>query len=184
VAESVKAFADAFNELRTAITGLQQDELQGDSSLLSIERSLFSIINTPATGLPSGLSYLTEIGVSFQKDGTMIVEDSRLDSALANNFNAVSEVFATSGQGYANRLDTLVDTWLQVDGLLDIRTNSLDDRKRSLEDDELRLEYRLTQIEERFRSQFTMLDTLLGNLQGTSDYLAQQLDNLPGFTEQ
>ena len=184
VADSVRAFVDAFNEMRSTITGLQKGELQGDGSLLSIERSLFSVINTPATGLPSGLSYLTEIGVSFLKDGTMTVDDADLDSALTNNFNAVSEIFTTTGQGYANRMDTLVDNWLQVGGLLDIRTDSLDDRKDSLQDDELRLEYRLTQIEARYRAQFSALDTLLGNLQGTSEYLSQQLDNLPGFVDQ
>lgn len=184
VADSVRAFVDAFNEMRSTLGGLQKNELQGDGSLLSIERSLFSVINTPATGLPSGLSYLTEIGVSFQKDGTMTVDDADLDSALTNNFNAVSEIFATTGQGYANRMDTLVDNWLQVGGLLDIRTDSLDDRKDSLQDDGLRLEYRLTQIEARYRAQFSALDTLLGNLQGTSEYLSQQLDNLPGFVDQ
>jgi flagellar hook-associated protein 2 len=181
VASSVHAFADAFNELRNTIKDLRANQLEADGSLLSIERRLFSVINTPASGLNSGLSYLTQVGVSFMKDGTMVVEEGDLKSALDNDFSAVQEVFATEGQGFANRLDTLVGGWLGTDGLLDIRTHSIEDQKRSLEDRQFSLEHRLSLIETRYRSQFTMLDTLMGNLQVTSDYLTNQLQNLPGF---
>ena len=34
-------------------------------------------------------------------------------------------------------------------------------------------------IEDRYRKQFTAMDTLLASLTSTSNYLAQQLENLP-----
>jgi len=43
------------------------------------------------------------------------------------------------------------------------------------------LEYRMGQIEAGLYAQFTRLDTLLGSMQVTSDYLAQQLQLLPSF---
>jgi flagellar capping protein FliD len=39
----------------------------------------------------------------------------------------------------------------------------------------------MTQIEAGLYAQFTQLDTLLGSLQVTSDYLSQQLQMLPGL---
>ncbi len=82
--------------------------------LFSVERGLRNIMNAPASGLPSGLSYLGEIGVSFSRDGVLTVDKTKVESALTNNFNAVSELFSTTGQGFANRLDTLVDGWLAI----------------------------------------------------------------------
>jgi flagellar hook-associated protein 2 len=177
----VQAFADAYNEVMSAINNLRDNELATDSLLYSVESGLRNIMNSPASGLPSGLSYLGEIGVSFSREGILTVDTGDVESTLINDFNAVAELFATDGQGFANRLDTLVDGWLATDGLIDGRTDSLDDSKRRLEDREVSLEYRLSQIEARLFAQFSQLDTLLTSLQGTSNYLTQQLAQLPTY---
>ncbi|MBT8120974.1 MAG: flagellar filament capping protein FliD [Gammaproteobacteria bacterium] len=183
VTDNVQAFADAYNEVKTAVENLRADELATDSLLFSVERGLRNIMNAPASGLPSGLSYLGEIGVSFSRDGVLTVDKTKVESALTNNFNAVSELFSTTGQGFANRLDTLVDGWLASDGLIDGRTDSLDGNKRLLEKREESLEYRMSQIERRLFAQFSQLDTLLGSLQTTSAFLSQSLGQLPGASD-
>jgi flagellar hook-associated protein 2 len=181
VAGSVQAFADAYNEIMTAIETLRGDELSTDSALFSIEQGLRSVINTPASGLNSGLAYLAEVGVTFSREGILTVNATQVESVLANNFNAVSELFSTDGQGFANRLDALVDGWLGVDGLIKGRTDGLDSRKSLLQSREESLEYRMGQIEASLYAEFTRLDTLLGSMQVTSDYLSQQLQLLPSF---
>jgi len=183
VTDNVQAFADAYNEVKSAVDKLRADELATDSLLFSVERGLRNIMNAPASGLPSGLSYLGEIGVSFSRDGVLTVDKTKVESALTNNFNAVSELFSTTGQGFANRLDTLVDGWLASDGLIDGRTDSLDGNKRLLEKREESLEYRMSQIERRLFAQFSQLDTLLGSLQTTSAFLSQSLGQLPGASD-
>jgi len=181
VADNVQAFADAYNEIQTAIDGLRDNELATDSLLFSIENGLRNIMNSPASGLPSGLSYLGEIGVTFSREGVLTVDAADVESALTNDFNAVSELFSTTGQGFANRLDTLVDGWLAIDGLIDGRTDSLDSSKRLLETREESLEYRMSQIEARLFAQFSQLDTLISGLQSTSSFLTQQLSQLPTY---
>jgi flagellar hook-associated protein 2 len=183
VTDNVQAFADAYNEVMTAVDNLRANELATDSLLFSVERGLRGIMNSPASGLPSGLSYLGEIGVTFSRDGVLTVDKTDVESALTNNFNAVTELFATAGQGFANRLDTMVNGWLASDGLIDGRTDSLDDNKRLLEKREESLEYRMTQIERRLFAQFSQLDTLLGSLQTTSAFLSQSLGQLPGAND-
>lgn len=180
VATSVQSFADAYNELRTAIGELRGGELEADSILLTIERRLQGILNTPASGLTSGYSYLTQVGVSFQKDGTLTVDSSALDAVLETEFGALAELFASAGQGFAHRLDSQIDDWLDVDGLLDIRSEGIESRQRYLENRELALERRLSLVEERYRAQFTVLDSMLADLQATSSFLTQQLEVLPG----
>jgi flagellar hook-associated protein 2 len=181
VADSVQAFADAYNDILSTIQTLRDGELATDSALFSVERGLRSVMNTPASGLPSGLTYLGEIGLTFSREGILTVDASAVESALTSDFNAVSELFSTTGQGYASRLDTLVDGWLDINGLIKGRTDGLDSSRRLLETREESLEYRMTQIEAGLYAQFTQLDTLLGSLQVTSDYLSQQLQMLPGL---
>jgi len=181
VSDSVQAFADAYNEILSTIKTLRDGELATDSSMLSVERGLRNIMNTPASGLPSGLSYLGDIGLAFSREGLLTVDANNVEDALTSDFNAVSELFSTAGQGFASRMDTLVDGWLAIDGLIRSRTDGLDSNKRLLETREQSLEYRMTQIEAGLYAQFTKLDTLLGSLQVTSDYLSQQMQMLPSI---
>jgi len=181
VSDSVQAFADAYNNILSTIQTLRDGDLATDSALFSVERGLRNVMNTPASGLPSGLGYLGEIGLTFSREGTLTVDANDVEGALTNDFNAVSELFSTAGQGFASRLDSLVGGWLDIDGLIKGRTDGLDSSKRLLETREASLQYRMTQVEAGLRAQFSQLDTLLGGLQVTSNYLSQQLQMLPNI---
>ncbi len=178
VQESVEGFADAYNDLRSTIRSLREGQLEADSTLLSIERGLLGILNDPtSTGT---FSHLTEIGVSIQKDGTMSVNGSRLENALNTDYSAVAELFADADTGYAVRLGSLAGMWLEDGGLIESRTDGLDSRIEDLEDRQSAMDRRLAQVEARYLKQFSNLDSLMSQLQGTSSFLTSQLAALPG----
>ena len=178
VQESVQHFADAYNDLRSSIRSLREGQLEADSTLLSIERGVLGILNNP-TGAGTFV-HLTEIGVSLQKDGTMSVNSSRMDAALNSDFSAVAELFADTNNGYAVRLGALAGTWLENGGLIESRTDGLDSRITDLEDRQSAMDRRLAQVESRYLKQFSSLDSLMSQLQGTSSFLTSQLASLPG----
>ena len=178
VEESVQAFADAFNELRAQIKSLRSGELEADSSLLSMERTMLSVLNTPATG--GVFSVLSEAGLSMQKDGNMTLSSSDLQTALQTDFDGVAQLFAAYTQGFANRLSTFADNWLGSGGMLEARTDGLEARVENLVDRQISFERRLETIESRYLTQFSALDALVGQLQGTSQFLTSQLSQLPG----
>jgi flagellar hook-associated protein 2 len=178
VEASVQTFADAFNELRSAIKGFRNGRLEADSSLLSIERRVFSILNSPATG--GTFSVLSEIGLSMQKDGNMTLSNSDLQTALQTDFDGVAQLFASDTQGFAKRLADMADSLLASDGLLETRTDGLEARVDDLVDRQVSFERNLGAIESRYRTQFAALDALVGQLQGTSQFLTSQLAQLPG----
>ena len=178
VEESVQGFADAYNDLRSTIRSLREGQLEADSTLLSIERGLLGILNNPTAS--GTFSHLTEIGVSIQKDGTMSVNNSRLGEALNADYSAVAELFANADSGYAVRLGSLTGMWLEDGGLIDSRTDGLDSRIEDLEDRQSAMDRRLAQVEARYLKQFSSLDSLMSQLQGTSNFLASQLASLPG----
>lgn len=178
VEASVQAFADAFNELRSAIRGFRSGQLEADSSLLSIERRVFSVLNTPATG--GTYSVLSDIGLSMQKDGNMTLSNNNLQAALQTDFDGVAELFASDTQGFAKRLADLADSLLASDGMLESRTDGLEARVNDLVERQITFERNLTAVESRYRAQFSALDALVGQLQGTGNFLTSQLAQLPG----
>lgn len=82
-------------------------------------------------------------------------------------------------RGIAYQLNALVSGFLDSDGILDTRTDSLQERADEIDDQREVLERRMEALEARYRSQFTALDTLLSQLQSTSSFLTQQLASLP-----
>ena len=82
--------------------------------------------------------------------------------------------------GYAYRLDQLSTQLLGNSGPITSRTTGINSSISGINDRRIVLNRRLVDIEKRYRTQFTALDTLLAKLRTTSDYLTQQLKTLPG----
>jgi flagellar hook-associated protein 2 len=55
------------------------------------------MLNTPVNGA-GALSSLPDVGVTFQSDGTLAVDQTKLNAALSSNFNDVAALFDTVGQ--------------------------------------------------------------------------------------
>jgi flagellar hook-associated protein 2 len=135
--------------------------------------------NTPPAGLNGDFSYLTEVGVSFLRDGSLSLDGADLESAIASDFSGVAEIFANDDQGYLFRLDSVIQGFVEFNGQLDTRKGSLNDRINSVDDRIFDMEFRLGLREKTLLDQFSALDTLMGQLQGTSDFLTRQLAALP-----
>jgi flagellar hook-associated protein 2 len=82
-------------------------------------------------------------------------------------------------RGIADQLNTLIGRFLEADGILDSRTDGLESRVDRLDDQRDRLDLRMESLEAFYRARFNALDTLLAQLQSTSNFLTQQLAALP-----
>lgn len=106
VAASVNAFVKAYNDVSKTLSDMsaynastkQAAILQGDSSVRSIQFQLRNTLTAALSGVGTGYSNLSQIGVAFQKDGTLTVDGSKLQSAMDNNFNDLAAVFAATGR--------------------------------------------------------------------------------------
>ncbi|MEC9341373.1 MAG: flagellar filament capping protein FliD, partial [Pseudomonadota bacterium] len=65
-------------------------------------------------------------------------------------------------------------------GSIDARTSGIETSLGRIEDRRDALDRRLTSLENRLRAQFSAMDALVAQLTATSDFLADQLANLPG----
>ena len=60
--------------------------------------------------------------------------------------------------------------------MLIARENRIDDSLDDIAEDRLEVVARMESLEERYTKQFTAMDTLVSQLQGTSDFLTNQMD--------
>lgn len=178
ILESVEAFAAAFNALRTEINNQRKGQLEADSTLLTLERQIFDVLNAGTSIEGSSFSYLIEAGVSINKQGVMEVDSDRITDIMNTDFDSFTNLFASENGGFAAKLSTLADGWLANDGLIDSREDGLNTQVEGIDDQILRMEDRMISVEARIRAQFTALDTLVSSLNNTSSFLTQQLASL------
>ncbi|WP_036169391.1 flagellar filament capping protein FliD [Massilia sp. 9096] len=105
VTTAINGFVKAYNTLNSTISGLtaynpdtkQAGALQGDFTARSIQTQLRAALGNAVQGL-DGMTTLSQIGVSFQKDGTLAVDSTKLNTAMTNNFSDIAGLFAAVGQ--------------------------------------------------------------------------------------
>lgn len=102
VRDAIENFVAAFNTVATTASNLtafnpetrQAAPLQGDPTARSLINQLRSALSSPAEGFDGPFSTLTELGLRTQADGTLAIDDTALDAALADDFDSVAGVFA------------------------------------------------------------------------------------------
>jgi flagellar hook-associated protein 2 len=137
-----------------------------------------SVINATPSGLSGDLSYLFDVGLEIDKDGVMSLNSSSLSDQISTNLDSVIELFSDDDQGYAFRLNELLENVLDSDGLLDSKEDGINARIDDVQDAQEDMRYRLEIIEARYQAEYAALDTLMSSLTATSSYLDQQLSIL------
>lgn len=183
---TLKDFAKAYSDLATLIatdtkydaTTKKAGVLQGDSAITGLLNRLRGVLGQ-ASGASSVFSRLSDIGLEQQRDGTLTVNATKLDNAVAN-LAQLKAAFANDDlddalDGFATRFRVLADQVLGTDGSLSTRADSLADKLKRNQDSQERLEDRLAMTEKRLEKQYSNLDARLGVLNSLSTYVTQQV---------
>ncbi len=122
-------------------------------------------------------------------DGVAAAASGNTLTSLAGDSKGISVEIVAGGpgprgtvsltRGIAGQLDDLLDAFLQSDGIIASREESINESLDGIEDDRLRLQDRLAALEARLIRQFSALDVLVAQFNQTSNFLTQQLANLP-----
>jgi flagellar hook-associated protein 2 len=193
VVNAVTAFVTAYNAVVTQNNTLGAYDassktasiLTGDATLRSIQTKLGSLLGSRVSGVSGGLSRLSDIGVSLQKDGSLTLDTSKLTQALNDPNKDIGSLFSqtTDGnKGIAVQFNDWLSQTTGASGTLAHRVDGINTSIKDLDDQRDALNTRLVTIEARYRAQYAALDSLISNMNTTSNFLEQQLANLPGAT--
>jgi flagellar hook-associated protein 2 len=154
--------------------------LFGDQGLRNLVFQLRRELGASVPDADPSVDMLSKIGVSVALDGKMSVDGAKLDAALSSDFNGVGDLFAAPDVGLAVKLDKLLDPYLQTGGVFDNRDASIKSSIADIDDQREALNVRLQMLQARYLKQFNALDGLLAQMNSTSNFLTQQLSQLPG----
>lgn len=193
VTANIKKFVAAYNKLiktsneLTSVTQVGEGKapvvggLVGDATVRGLLSGVRNELVNPAD--QDGVRVLADLGISTQKDGTLKIDDAKLSTALADNFDAVGAFF-TGDNGLMSRVDKRIDGFIQTGGVLEQRMKGLQTTLTGIDKQRETLNRRVEQIQTRLFAQFNAMDALVGRLNDTSARLTQALGSLPGVVKQ
>jgi len=167
----ISSYNTALGALRTQSAaggeGKTAGPLSGDAAPRAIMQSLRNAV---------GGSYasLSALGLKTAVDGSLSLDGSKFDTAIAANPLAVKNLFG-EGAEFGKNLRDMLHNFIGDQGLLADRSKSLDSRMKSVTEQRAGLDARMERLEASYRRQFTALDAMMAQMQGTSSYIAQQL---------
>jgi flagellar hook-associated protein 2 len=188
---AIDSFVKAYNESLTTLKSLTTynaevktgSTLTGDATARGIQSQVRSLVGGALSGL-GNTTRLADIGITFDKEGKLAVDGGKLDTALKDPKRSVAAFFTGSGdtKGFAATVADGLKSYLDNEGLLAGRTESLNSSIKLLGKQRTALELRLQNVEKRYTAQFNALDSTISSLTQTSTYLTQQLANLSTST--
>lgn len=180
---AVQGFVTAYNNVLTTLAQVSAYDpanktaqaLNGDAFVRSATRSLREFVGGAfSAAADAGV----DLGVQTAVDGKLTFNAAEFSNALAADPDAIKSLYSGEDAALTRGLTSYLDGLLSANGVLSQRSQSLDAATKQIARDNEALDRRLAGIEARYRKQFIALDSLLGKLNNTSQYLSQQLAGL------
>jgi flagellar hook-associated protein 2 len=186
VKAKIQAFVDAYNEVFKVVNaqsgeGLGTNTLSGDSTVRTIETSLQRLISGPIGGLTDGSGnslVLADLGVKTNRDGTLTLDTADLDEALTADFSRAARYFAGDGSesGMSGLIGELIEGYITgSESLIEARKSGIQTQIDGNDDRIESLELYIERFETNLRTQFTLLETTISQLNSQGAALAQIL---------
>lgn len=105
ISEAVGKFVKSYNSLKGVLnqataynaTTKKASLLTGDSAIRNMNSQIQRVMGDMVTGLSSNLKSLADIGITTARDGTLNLDNAKLNAALSQNIDEFSGLFATTG---------------------------------------------------------------------------------------
>jgi len=162
----------------------------GDLTLNQLKSRLLQTVTAPyPTSLERDLTLLAQIGIGTNATrgagyeparlrGYLEIDEKKLDAALENKIPAVKELFAsdTSGDmlmdtGVAYNVDTIVKPFVEVGGIISLKTSTLDSRITQDERRVSTMERQLAEKEQDLKIQYAKMEAAYGRMESMSNSL-------------
>ncbi len=202
VKDAVKKFVEQYNstvdfirskttEKRVVNPENDADALKGvlyaDTGLSGLLSSLRTTMSASGAGV---LDQLSELGITTGAStggassadslaGKLVIDETKLDDVIANNLDGLKTFLGANGsEGFAQKVNGLLDGYTRSDGLIASRKTQADAQAEIQRTQIERLDTRLALQEDRLRKQFATLESVLSASQSQQSWLAGQLNAL------
>ena len=178
--EKVKKFVDGYNSTMQYINESSKKEgvLQGEALMRSAKEMMRSILYDKSS---NGMM-LYELGIqgnSATKDGTIKLDETKFKTALSENYDNVLAML-TGLDGIGKKFGDRLNEYTKTQGMLDIKTDSLDKSIQRLDKTIDRKETAYEKLQESLINKYSKLESLMSALNKQKDIMEAQLKSLDG----
>lgn len=182
IKDNIKGLVTAYNDFEESlkILGDRASEVEdfggalaGESLLQSVRNQVRALVtntsNTPGTTIKAA----RDVGLSLDRFGKLNLDESKLDTALQNNFGQVTTMFTagTSNKsvyspapaGLAGEALKSIDKMLLSTGLIDTQSRSAAAQIVKHQEELKVLDARMEKLMNRYMSQFSVMESIVGN---------------------
>ena len=199
VKAEIESLVEVYNEAQKIFNSLKmgedpEDELVGslatDSIFRSIQASFRNTFVSESSTASGDISYWADIGVRISRDGTLTLDEARLDSVLGSSFDDVVTALTAdtdnqtdigeAARGLSGDMSAMIRNLTKATGPID---NAIKNASSNLADYEVRLEEldaRMERIRERYTQQFAAMQSIVDSFNATGEYLKNNLAALNG----
>lgn len=208
--DSLKALVTAYNEFDDGLTVLGDKDskvegyggtMVGDSLLQTVRGQIRSMLTADAkimstpddpsispTVLNPEVYAARHVGLSFDRNGKLTLDEAKLDKALDSHFDQVVAMFTAnkSGQsiyspadgGLAGNAVKKIDKMLRTTGIIDQETKNANTNIAKYKEDLTKLEERMQALMTRYTKQFGVMDSIVGESNSTRTSLTNSFKGL------
>jgi len=169
-----------------------EDELVGslnsDSTFRTLRSSLRNVLTSLSSTASGNIQYLSHIGLSMTREGTLEIDETKMANALTNDFSDVITALTADtndqtpygdfSRGIAGDGSALIENMIKSTGSV---ATAIQNSETKLEDYEVRLaalDQRMALIRERYIKQFSAMQRIVDQMNSTSEYLTNQFKAL------
>ena len=195
----VAAYNSVKLSLREASNPDSDDEVIGGAlandfaAVRQVRTVLYRAITQGSSTLSGSIGALRDIGIEITRSGDLAFNENKFDTVMSTNASDVSTMLSagtndqseydSAPQGLARDVisdleESLTDS---IDGLFTSRTASSASALADYEDELVELEVRMNTVFERYLEQFTVMETLVSQLNSTRTSLSDTWANMGNF---
>lgn len=179
---AINQFVTDYNKVMSDInaqfddTSSGQGPLAQDSNMINLQNAVEQSLSFLGTGSSVNLS---DLGISFNKDGSLAVDSSTLQNTLQNNFAGVQTFFQGSAlNGFANNMDQQLTSFLApANGAFTVDLQSMTSQETTLKTNITNFQTNVIDpMQTRLTAQFTQAETELQELPNELKQINQEFN--------
>ena len=160
--------------------------LRGDSTVNTIKRGLQSILTDAVNSSGGSLHILSDIGISTNKDGSLNLNNSKLDTALQTNFDGMNKLLAgdDSADGVMKKFNSyLLNITSATRGMYAEKRDRYTTKVKNLDDQITQKTAMLDKTEATLKARFTAMESIVSSLNSQSSFLTQWITSYTASTK-
>lgn len=182
IKDNLKGLVTAYNDFEETLkilgdSGSEVEEfggvLAGESLLQTVRTRVRGFISNNSTTPGVTIKAARDVGLSLDRNGKLTLDETKLDTALQNNFAEVSTMFTAGTNnksiyspapaGLAGEAINSIEKMLLSTGLIDTQSKSATGQITKYKADLALLEDRMEKLMARYMNQFSVMESIVGS---------------------